>query len=82
MIEDVFRCFQAIIEDRGKPRFEKMMDRHTRLFLTDEDGMWIHWERRFNHMVKRYNDIYQVQIPNITLLSATIPTTTTWQSPV
>lgn len=27
----------------------------------------IHWEHRFNHMVKRCNDIYQVQMPNITL---------------
>ena len=26
MTEDVFRCFQAIIEDREKPRFEKMVD--------------------------------------------------------
>ena len=26
----------------------------------------MHWEHRFNHMVKRYNDIYRIQIPNIT----------------
>lgn len=26
----------------------------------------MHWEHRFNHAVKRYNDIFQVQIPNIT----------------
>ena len=26
----------------------------------------MHWEHRFNHMVKRYNDIYRVQMPNIT----------------
>lgn len=29
--------------------------------------MAMHWEHRFNHMVKRYNDIYRVQMPNITL---------------
>ena len=23
----------------------------------------MHWERRFNHMVKRYNEIYRVQLP-------------------
>ena len=28
--------------------------------------MAMHWEHRFNHMVKRYNDIYRVQMPNIT----------------
>ena len=26
----------------------------------------MHWEHRFNHMVKRYNDIHRVQMPNIT----------------
>ena len=25
----------------------------------------MHWEHRFNHMVKRYNKIYRVQMPNI-----------------
>lgn len=69
MTEDVFRCFQAIIEDREKPRFEKMVDGHTGFLYTDKAGMPLvamHWEHRFNHMVKRYNDIYRVQIPNIT----------------
>ena len=69
MTEDVFRCFQAIIEDREKPRFEKMVDGHTGFLFTDKDGMPLvamHWEHRFNHMVKRYNDIYRVQMPNIT----------------
>ena len=26
----------------------------------------MHWQHRFNHMVGRYNDIYRVQLPNIT----------------
>ena len=29
MNEDVFRCFQAIIEVREKPRFEKIIEGHT-----------------------------------------------------
>ena len=69
MLEDVFRCFQAIIEDREKTRFEKMVDGHTGFLFIDKDGMPLvamHWEHRFNHMVKRYNDIYRVQMPNIT----------------
>ena len=28
--------------------------------------MALHWEKRFNHMVARYNEIYKVQMPNIT----------------
>lgn len=38
------------------------------MFL-DKNGMPLiamHWEHRFNNMVKRYNEIYRVQIPNIT----------------
>lgn len=69
MTEDVFQCFLAIIEDREKPRFEKMVDGHTGFLFTDKDGMPLvamYWEHRFNHMVKRYNDIYRVQMPNIT----------------
>ena len=26
----------------------------------------MHWQHRMNHMVKRYNDIYKEQMPNIT----------------
>ena len=69
MTEDVFRCFQAIIEDREKPRYEKMVDGYTGFLFTDKDGLPLvamHWEHRFNHMVKRYNDIFRVQMPNIT----------------
>lgn len=69
MTEDVFHCFQAIIEDREAPRFEKIVDGHTGFLFKDKDGMPLvamHWEHRFNHMVKRYNDIYRVQMPNIT----------------
>ncbi len=26
----------------------------------------LHWEHRFQHAVKRYNDIYKIQMPSIT----------------
>ena len=69
MSEDVFRCFQAIIEDREAPRYERVVDGYTGFLFTDKEGfplVAMHWEHRFNHMVKRYNDIYRVQMPNIT----------------
>ena len=69
MTEDVFRCFQAIVEDREKPLFEKMVDGYTGFLFLDKEGLpmvAMHWEHRFNHMVKRYNDIFRVQMPNIT----------------
>ena len=61
--------FQAIIEDREKPRFEKVIDGYTGFLFTDKDCnplVAMHWEHRFNHMVKRYNDFYRIKIPNIT----------------
>lgn len=69
MSEDVFRCFQAIIEDREAPRYERVVDGYTGFLFTDKEGLPLvamHWEHRFNHMVKRYNNIYRVQMPNIT----------------
>ena len=69
MSEDVFRCFQAIIEDREAPRYERVVDGYTGFLFMDKEGLPLvamHWEHRFNHMVKRYNDIYRVQMPNIT----------------
>lgn len=68
--EDVAKCFQAIIEDREKPKVEKVVDGYTGFLFLDDKGLQLvamHWEHRFNHMVKRYNDIYRVQMPNITL---------------
>ena len=66
--EDVAKCFQAIIEDREKPKVEKVVDGYSgSLFLDNKDLLFVamHWEHRFNHIVKRYNDIYRVQMPNI-----------------
>ena len=67
--EEVAKCFQAIIEDREKPKVEKVVDGYTGVLFLDDKGLPLvamHWEHRFNHMVKRYNDIYRVQMPNIT----------------
>ncbi|SDZ97052.1 Site-specific recombinase XerD [Lachnospiraceae bacterium NK3A20] len=67
--EDVAECFRAIIEDRKKPAIEKFIDGYGGFLFYDKNGMPLvamHWEHRFNHMVKRYNDIYKIQMPNIT----------------
>ena len=67
--EDVAKCFQSIIEDREKPKVEKAVDGYTGFLFLDDKGLPLvamHWEHRFSHMVKRYNDIYRVQMPNIT----------------
>ena len=67
--EDVAQMFQAIIEDRNAPKVEKAIDGYSGFLFYDDNGMPLvamHWQHRFNHMVGRYNDIYRVQMPNIT----------------
>ena len=69
MTEDVAQCFRGIIEDREPPKVEKVIDGYSGFLFVDKDCnplVAMHWEQRFNHMVKRYNDIYRVQMPNIT----------------
>ena len=67
--EDVAQMFQAIIEDRNAPKVEKTIDGYSGFLFYDDNGMPLvamQWQHRFNHMVGRYNDIYRVQMPNIT----------------
>jgi len=67
--EDVAQMFQAIIKDRNAPKVEKSIDGYSGFLFYDDNGMPLvamHWQHRFNHMVGRYNDIYRVQMPNIT----------------
>ena len=67
--EDVAQMFQAIIEDRNAPKVEKSIDGYSGFLFYDDNGMPLvamHWQHRFNHMVGRYNDIYRVQMQNIT----------------
>ena len=67
--EDVAEMFRAIIEDRNAPKVEKSIDGYSGFLFYDDNGMPLvamHWQHRFNHMVGRYNDIYRVQMPNIT----------------
>lgn len=60
MTEDVYRCFQGILDDRETPRVEKIIDGYSGFLFLDKEGLpevAMHWEHRFNHMVKRYNEI-------------------------
>ena len=67
--DEVADMFRSIIEDRPTPKVEKMVDGYSGFLFLDDKGMPLvamHWEHRFNHMVARYNEIYKVQMPNIT----------------
>lgn len=67
--EDVAKMFQALVEDREAPKIEPIIDGHSGFLFYGKEGMPLvamHWQHRFNHMVNRYNEIYRIQIPNIT----------------
>lgn len=66
MTKEVTEMFRAIIQDR--PEY-KVVGGYTGFLFLDKNGMpmvAMHWEHRFNSMVGRYNEIYKVQMPNIT----------------
>ena len=51
------------------PRQEKVIDGYCGFLYYDSNGnplTALHWEHHFNLMVRRYNDIYRIQMPNIT----------------
>lgn len=69
MTEEVYQMFKAILEDRPKNIPEVMVDGYIGFLFRDKYGMPLvamHWQHRFNNMVGRYNDIYRIQMPNIT----------------
>lgn len=69
MTDDVYECFKSILENRPRNTREIMIDGYMGFLFLDKNGMpevAMHWEHRFNHAVKRYNDIFRVQIPYIT----------------
>ncbi|SKB83982.1 Phage integrase family protein [Lachnospiraceae bacterium] len=57
------------IEDRVPSKVDRVIDGYSGFLFYDEKDMPLvamHWQHRFNHMVNRYNDIFKVQLPNIT----------------
>ena len=67
--DEVAEMFRSIIEDRPQYKTEKIVAGYSGFLFLDKDGMPLvamHWEHRFNSMVGRYNEIYKVQMQNIT----------------
>lgn len=69
MTEDVYETFRRILKERPRDLPEKMVDGYIGFLFRDKNGMpevAMHWQHRFNHAVKRYNDIFKIQMLNIT----------------
>ena len=53
----------------GKRNYMAVQDKASKTLLLDDNGMplvALHWENRLSRMVDKYNDIYRIQMPNIT----------------
>lgn len=69
MSDEVHACFQRIIENRKKVKTEPMIDGKCGFLYLDKNGMpmvALHWEKYFQHICKKYNSIYKVQMPKVT----------------
>ena len=69
MTDAVYHCFAAILRRRKPPKVEPIIDGIGNFLFYDANGnptVAMHWEHYFNHMVKKYNDIYKYQLPKIT----------------
>ena len=69
MTEDVYACFQRIIQNRPQPQSEPMIGGKCGFLYLDKNGMpmvALHWEKYFQHICQKYNSIYKVQMPKVT----------------
>ncbi|EOS47214.1 hypothetical protein C810_01530 [Lachnospiraceae bacterium A2] len=69
MADEVYECFKTIIQNRRKPKVEPIISGKTGFLYLDKNGMpmvALHWEHYFQHIRKKYNSIYKVQMPKVT----------------
>lgn len=69
MTPDVVDAFKRIIKMRPKPKIEPVVDGYSGFLFLDKNGkpkVALHWEKYFQLSVRKYNNIYRVQLPQIT----------------
>ena len=69
MADDVYECFKRIISNRKKPKVEPMIDGKSGFLFLDKNDMpmvALHWEKYFQHICQKYNNIYKVHMPKVT----------------
>lgn len=69
MTEDVYECFKRIIGNRRKAKIEPIIDGKSGFLYLDKNDMpmvALHWEKYFEHICNKYNNIYKIQMPKVT----------------
>lgn len=74
MTKEVRECFERIIANRKKPKKEPVVrdkngKRYQGFLYLDKNEMpmvALHWEKYFQHIINKYNNIYKVELPKVT----------------
>lgn len=69
MDNEVYECFKRIIANRKAPKIEPMVEGYSGFLYLDKNDMpmvALHWEKYFQHICEKYNNIYRVQMPKVT----------------
>lgn len=69
MSDEVYEAFKRVSSGRKKPRVEQMIDGVSGFLFLDNRGkpmLAYQWEKKFQHIVQKYNKIYKVELPKIT----------------
>lgn len=69
MSNDVYDCCMRIVENRPKIKCEPIIDGYSGFLYIDKNNMpkiALHWEKYFQRICEKYNDIYRVQMPKVT----------------
>jgi len=71
MTDEVVEAFKRIIENRRKVKVEPAIAGYTGFLYLDKNNMpmvALHWEKYFQHAVQKYNSIYKLQLPKVSML--------------
>ena len=69
MSDEVYEAFKRVVSNRKKPRVEQMIDGVSGFLFLDDRGkpmLAYQWEKKFQHIVQKYNKTYKVELPKIT----------------
>ena len=69
MSDEVYEAFQRVLTTRKKPKVEYMIDGYAGFLFLDNKGKPMkayQWEKKFQHIVEKYNSIYKEELPKIT----------------
>ncbi len=69
MTEEVYQCFKKLVARRRKTKVEPMVDGVGGFLVLDKNGMpylALHWEKRFEYALRKYNRTYKEELPKIT----------------